>query len=489
MVSFDVVSLFTKVPLQYTINLILDEIFPTCHDNPLESPCRKLSRTKKCIQCKRRNDFNTLLEAATSKTHFIFNNKMYVQHEGVSMGAPLAPVIADIFMVHLETTLMDKLMQAGVYEWHRYVDDTFVLIDPNTKVEDILSILNEFHLSIKFTHKIEENDRLEFLDVQVIRSSKKQAFETTIYRKPTFTGLMTNWNSYVPIQYKKANIISMINRALRICSTYHSLNDEINVIRKISISNDYPLSYIDKIIGIQLTKYYKNNTINKQISAKDDKKIMYVELPFIRSSTIRIRKQIKHLTNKLRPDIDIRFFSKTPPTTQVFFRNKDPIIKYMQSDVVYYIKCKGCEHSYIGKTERQCFRRLIEHGAPKTIYPHNKLQCDHDDDDDLNNTNSNLRRSSRLINKTLKKPIEHAVPPIDNDNYSSSIKQHEEETKHQIDWSNFRVTWQDKLSYRLLIKESLLIKAYEPELNKTTHSVPLLIYPEGLSRDQLPRLD
>ncbi|CAF1498765.1 unnamed protein product, partial [Rotaria sordida] len=38
---------------------------------------------------------------------------MYVQHNGVAMGAPLAPVIADIFMTYLETTLMDKLTQLG----------------------------------------------------------------------------------------------------------------------------------------------------------------------------------------------------------------------------------------------------------------------------------------------------------------------------------------------------------------------------------------
>jgi hypothetical protein len=41
----------------------------------------------------------------------------------------------------------------------------------------------------------------------------------------------------------------------------------------------------------------------------------------------------------------------------------------------------------------------------------------------------------------------------------------------------------------LLIKESLMIKAYEPELNRTTHSVPLYIYPNGLDKKLLPRFD
>ena len=74
---------------------------------------------------------------------------MYVQHNGVAMGAPLAPVMADIFMVHLETTLMDSLMQQGVCEWYRYVDDTFVLVNSDTDVVNILAIFNDFHASIK----------------------------------------------------------------------------------------------------------------------------------------------------------------------------------------------------------------------------------------------------------------------------------------------------------------------------------------------------
>ncbi|CAF1552488.1 unnamed protein product, partial [Rotaria sordida] len=116
LVSFDVASLFTNVPLTYTIDFVLEQMYPTCSKS-----CLKLPKTKQCRKCKQNVDFRTLLEEATSKTHFTFNNKMYVQHNGVAMGAPLAPVIADIFMSHLETTLMDKLTQSGVCEWYRYV--------------------------------------------------------------------------------------------------------------------------------------------------------------------------------------------------------------------------------------------------------------------------------------------------------------------------------------------------------------------------------
>ncbi|CAF4709196.1 unnamed protein product, partial [Rotaria sp. Silwood2] len=307
---------------------------------------------------------------------------MYVQHNGVAIGAPLAPVIADIFMTHLETTLMDKLTELGVCEWYRYVDDTFVLINKDANVDNILSILNDFHPSIKLTRKIEDNDKLKFLDIQVIRSPEQQCFETTVYRKPTFTGLLTNWNSYVPIQYKKANIVRMVNRALNICSTYKLLDDEFNKIRRFGLDNDYPLSFINTIIGIQLSQH-RNKMITKldKPIIENDKKKIYVEIPFITSSTSGLKNKIKHLTSKLRPDPDIQFFFKPPPSIQTFFQTKDPIAKHMQSDVVYYIKCNDCKHSYLGKTERQCIRRLYEHGAPTTPHQQQQQPCNHESDD------------------------------------------------------------------------------------------------------------
>ena len=131
-------------------------------------------------------------------------------------GRPLTPVTADIFMAHLETTLMDELTSIGVCEWHRYVDDTFVLVQPGSDVADLLTILNRFHPSIKFTYEVDANDSLRFLDVRVTCSPEGHTFEKTIYRKPTFTGLMINWNSFVPLQYKKASIDSMVRRALHL---------------------------------------------------------------------------------------------------------------------------------------------------------------------------------------------------------------------------------------------------------------------------------
>ena len=55
-----------------------------------------------------------LLETATSRTHFHFNRKIFSQINGVAMGSPVGPLLADIFLVHLEKKLMEQLKQQGL---------------------------------------------------------------------------------------------------------------------------------------------------------------------------------------------------------------------------------------------------------------------------------------------------------------------------------------------------------------------------------------
>ena len=81
LVSFDVTSLFTNIPLEETINIAIDTIFENY-------PNVKFTRKK----------LQKLFKIVTSETHFIFNNEIYYQIDRVSMGSPLAPILANLFM-------------------------------------------------------------------------------------------------------------------------------------------------------------------------------------------------------------------------------------------------------------------------------------------------------------------------------------------------------------------------------------------------------
>ena len=86
MASFDVVSLFTNIPRQETIDICIMSLSSTA--------IQVLGITAKY--------FRSLLELAVMNSYFIFNEKFYFQKEGVGMGLPLGPTFANIFMCHYE---------------------------------------------------------------------------------------------------------------------------------------------------------------------------------------------------------------------------------------------------------------------------------------------------------------------------------------------------------------------------------------------------
>ena len=92
-VSFDVVSLFTNVPLDTTIEIILKRIYDNNEINT--------SITKK--------EMKELILLCTKGVHFTFDSKTYVQTNGVAMTSPLSPVLSGIFMVELENNLIQTL--------------------------------------------------------------------------------------------------------------------------------------------------------------------------------------------------------------------------------------------------------------------------------------------------------------------------------------------------------------------------------------------
>ena len=81
--------------------------------------------------------------------------------------------------------------------------------------------LNQHYPNIKFTIENKKNNQLPFLDI--LNDSSSNKFVTSVYRKPTYTGLLTNYNSFTSPNYKKGLIKTLIDQTFHISSTWSGL--------------------------------------------------------------------------------------------------------------------------------------------------------------------------------------------------------------------------------------------------------------------------
>ncbi|CAF1540560.1 unnamed protein product, partial [Rotaria sordida] len=225
MISFDVQSLYPNVPTEEAIKLAVDLIW-------------KKNKERKSTKITK-NELFILFNLAVTNVHFRFFSQFFRQSDGVAMGSPLAPILADVFMNNLEKEKIQPVIKDKVIQWIRYVDDVFAIIKGNkNETLKILNDINNVHDNIKFTIEFEQDNCIPFLDVKIKRTGNK--LETSIYRKETNTNLYLKWDSCLPRYQKLGLISSLVTRACRICSNDEILNEEMKHIKEVLNQNGYP---------------------------------------------------------------------------------------------------------------------------------------------------------------------------------------------------------------------------------------------------------
>ena len=285
------------------------------------------------------------------------------------------------------------------------------------------------------TFEVEKDNYFAFLDVLVSREDNR--FITSIYRKPTFSGLYSNFNSFMPLQYKKSLTKTLLHRAFTLCCDWNRFQLEVSSLKKIFRKNQFPTHFIEKVIGEFLNKIF----ITKRIVMDVPKKEIFMSLPYLGPDSFHLKKRLSKVISTYYPQCKLKLVFKCSNRLRNCFVFKDRIPFNVRSHLLYRYSCSSCNSAYVGKSKRHFMVRVYEHlgislrtGSRFSFNPNNK------------NNSAILSH----INTKCK-------------NHISSIE-------------DFSIIGSAKTDEQLCIKESLLIQKLSPYLNYNVQSVPLKLF-------------
>ena len=191
--SFDIESLFTILPLQETIELCVENLFKDgTHVGNLskDSFCELLTMPESLI---------------------LFDQEFYKQHDGVVMVSPLGPT--DVVMEKFEFNIVLLNLNLLAIEATLMINSYFFARNTTFR-----NYLNRQHKIITFTSEIENENSISFLDIKIRRDNN--TFTNSVYYKPTFSGVCTNFGSFIPKSYKFNLLFTLLHVALTVCSNF-----------------------------------------------------------------------------------------------------------------------------------------------------------------------------------------------------------------------------------------------------------------------------
>ena len=138
--------------------------------------------------------------------------------------------------------------------------------------------------------------------MDILVSRKEDRFETSVYRKETFTGLGMNFLSFEPMIYKINAIRTLIYRAYHLCSNYLTFDKEILFLFNFFHNNGFPSNLFYKYVRNFLDKQFSNTP--KQQTVK--KLPVYVSFPYYGYVSERIKAELKTIVCNRFLQIDLR---------------------------------------------------------------------------------------------------------------------------------------------------------------------------------------
>ena len=414
LVSLDVTSLFTNVPTDEVISF-LGRRFDALE---ISLPVPK-------------KEFLELIRLCVNNNFFQFKDQFFRQKFGISMGSPLSPVLANLYMEYFEAELLPTLAQQPLL-WLRYVDDVLLFWPDELDFEAFFRDINGLVPSIKFTTEWEADGMIPFLDTKVHRLTTGFSFE--VYRKPTHSNQFIHYFSWQPEHVKRSSVFSLLLRAYRISDSFF-LESELDYLYQAFSKVGFPRGVIDQVHCRVKRKFYCPIPSPSVGECEDEPPPPVLSLPHnhfvdsyvkpvIKANNCRV---VNHAGNSMRSQL----VCNRPLRSEAVDERAG----------VYRVPCQNCPKSYFGETGRPFNVRLKEHKSAV--------------------------QKGDLRNACFK---------------------HISDTSHDIDWSNAKLLYSEDDWYRRLVLESSCM-AICPNFNNMRSTLGIDQFSARLILKSRPELD
>lgn len=330
MVSFDVVSMFTSIPIDLVISIV------SSRGDSIE---RKYNMKMELIA-------RILTFLLRDCAIFLWQDNYYKQADSLAMGSPLSPIFADIVMTEILRVSLPGLPNQPKIMCV-YVDDSFAIVKRND-VDLILEAFNSFNDNMRFTCEREKDGTICFLDVQVFRENTE--IKTCWYKKPYASDRLLNFLSNHNSKCILGTAVAFIKTVLKLShgSFFHQ-NKE--VVEKILTHNSFPITSIIQI----LQSFY---TYMRPIFGHERERKNYVPIKYVPP----LNRLLIHKFKSLYPQA---FFTAVPVRThsKIFSNLKDSTNVNSKTNQIIHTEC-NCrkyviiKHTSFGGTCREILEEI-----------------------------------------------------------------------------------------------------------------------------------
>ena len=169
---------------------------------------------------------------------------------------------------------------------------------------------------------------------------------TSVYRKPTFSGVFTNFENLIPDIYKREIVETLLHRIFRLFSNYKNFNREIKTLKSIIKRNSYSHNLVNHFIKKFLNSLFVERDLNFTVPRRE----LICVLPYLGKASLDLGTKLRQTIERNLPICKLKIIFRSKFRLNTLFHFKDSFEKKVHSGIVYRYRYSNCKVTHYGRT-------------------------------------------------------------------------------------------------------------------------------------------